>query len=92
MWSSSTSRSIHGRAIFSRKSAHRERQMYSNHSAVWDTLLSIDENSIVRAEYPWDHMYVVQSANARANLSSIEIIWYLGKNCMSVGTVHIMGP
>jgi hypothetical protein len=38
------------------------------------------------------HMYVVQSADARANLSSIEIIWCLGKNCMSVGTVHIIDP
>jgi hypothetical protein len=37
------------------------------------------------------HMYVVQSADAHANLSSIEIIWCLGKNCTSVGTVHIIG-
>jgi hypothetical protein len=38
------------------------------------------------------HMYVVQSADAHANLSSIEILWYLGKNCTSVGTVHIIDP
>jgi hypothetical protein len=30
------------------------------------------------------------SAYARANLSSIEILWYLGKNCTSAGTVHII--
>jgi hypothetical protein len=34
--------------------------------------------------------YVVQSADARANLSSIEIIWYLGKNYSSVGTRHFI--
>jgi hypothetical protein len=38
------------------------------------------------------HMYVVQSADACANLSAIEITWYLGKNCMSVSTVHIIHP
>jgi hypothetical protein len=38
------------------------------------------------------HKYVVQSADARANLSSIEITWCLGKNCTSVGTVHIIDP
>jgi hypothetical protein len=38
------------------------------------------------------HMYVVLNANARANLSTIEIIWCLGKNCTSVGTVHIIDP
>jgi hypothetical protein len=36
------------------------------------------------------HMYVVHSAEAPANLSSIEILWYLGKNRMSIGTVHII--
>jgi hypothetical protein len=36
------------------------------------------------------HKYVVQSADARANLSSIEIIWYLGKNCSSVSTRHFI--
>jgi hypothetical protein len=35
-------------------------------------------------------MYVMPSPDARANLSSIEIIWYLGKNCSSVGTRHFM--
>jgi hypothetical protein len=30
------------------------------------------------------HMYVVQSADDHANLSSIEILWYLGKTWMSV--------
>jgi hypothetical protein len=34
----------------------------------------------------------VPSADARANLSSIEILWCLGKSCMSVGTVHIIHP
>jgi hypothetical protein len=38
------------------------------------------------------HMYVVQSADARANLSSIEIIWCLSKNCTSIGTCHIIDP
>jgi hypothetical protein len=33
----------------------------------------------------------MNSAHARANLSSIEILWYLGKSCTSVGTVHIIG-
>jgi hypothetical protein len=37
-------------------------------------------------------MCVVQSADTHANLSSIEITWYLGKNCMSVGTGHFIGP
>jgi hypothetical protein len=37
-------------------------------------------------------MYVVQSAYARANLSSIEIPWYLDNNCTSVGTGHFIGP
>jgi hypothetical protein len=44
------------------------------------------------AEYPWYHMYAVQSAYARANLSSIEILWYLGKICTSVSTQHFIGP
>jgi hypothetical protein len=36
------------------------------------------------------HMYVVQSAKAHANLSSIDILWYLGKNfIMDVGTLAI---
>jgi hypothetical protein len=34
----------------------------------------------------------VQSANSRANPSSIEITWYLGKNCRSVRTVHFISP
>jgi hypothetical protein len=64
------------------------------HELLQSLLVSIDdENSIVRAEYPWYHMYVVvQSADARPNLSSIEILWYLGKNCTSFGTVHIIHP
>jgi hypothetical protein len=66
--------------------------MYCNPWSVGDTLLSIDENSIVQAEYPRYHMYVVDSANARANLSSIEILWYLGQNCTSVSTAHIVDP
>jgi hypothetical protein len=36
------------------------------------------------------HLYVVQSADACANLSSIEIQWYFGKNCTSVGTRHFI--
>jgi hypothetical protein len=36
------------------------------------------------------HMYGMQSADARANLSSIEITWYLGNNFMSAGTRHFM--
>jgi hypothetical protein len=31
---------------------------------------------------------VVESADDPAILSSIEIIWYVGKNCMAVGTRH----
>jgi hypothetical protein len=33
-------------------------------------------------------MYVVESADDLAILSSIEIIWSLGKNCWVVGTRH----
>jgi hypothetical protein len=51
--------------------------MYCNPWSVGDTLLSIDEKSM-------------QSANDLSFLSSIEILWYLGKNCRSVGTVHII--
>jgi hypothetical protein len=32
----------------------------------------------------------VESADDPAILSSIEIIWCLGKNCMAVGTGHII--
>jgi hypothetical protein len=32
----------------------------------------------------------VESADDLAILSSIEIIWCLGKNCMAVGTGHII--
>jgi hypothetical protein len=35
------------------------------------------------------HMYVVLSADSCANLSFIEILWNLGKNFMSAGTVHV---
>ena len=34
----------------------------------------------------------VDSSNARANLSCIEIACDLGKNCKSIGTVHIIVP
>jgi hypothetical protein len=33
---------------------------------------------------------VMESANDLANLSSIEILWHLGKNCMAIGTHHII--
>jgi hypothetical protein len=36
------------------------------------------------------HMYDVHSAKVRANLSSIEILWCLGKNCTSVRTVLVL--
>jgi hypothetical protein len=34
--------------------------------------------------------HAVHSSNARANLSYIEITWYLGKNCMTIRIVHII--
>jgi hypothetical protein len=59
----------------------------------WEILkVSINEIQSYGAEYPRYHMYVVQSADARANLSSIETLWYLGRNCTSVRTVHFIGP
>ena len=33
---------------------------------------------------------VVESADGHAILSSIEILWGLGENCMVVGTHHII--
>jgi hypothetical protein len=33
------------------------------------------------------HMYVMQSADAGANLSSSEILWYFGNSCTSVSRI-----
>jgi hypothetical protein len=47
----------------------------------WEILkVSIDEKSIMQAEYLRYHMYVVQSADAGLIISSIQNIWYLGQN------------
>jgi hypothetical protein len=50
--------------------------------------LSIDPPFVEYRLHMLSHVYVVQSADAHANLSSIEI----GKNRTSIGTIHIMDP
>jgi hypothetical protein len=38
----------------------------------------------------WAPICAVQSVDAGLILSSIEILWYLGKNCTIIRTVHIL--